>query len=152
MRVRKPRARCAVVALVALAIIASGCLSGPTTLRGQLQSWASNAGYSAIVTQINADLVGLDAGYKQRKLLSLRTACEGFSTDAAQLYTQLPTPDQQITNELGTSLSDFFSASVDCYAASSFQSSKFAQYQRVLTRARALYSKALSQLAGYGVH
>jgi hypothetical protein len=140
------------VVLIGLAVGASACLSGPTTLRGQLQAWANNAGYSAIVTQINADLKGLGAGYRERKLLSLRTACEGFSTDAAQLYTQLPTPDQQITNELGNSLTDFFSASVDCYAATSFQSSKFAQYERVLSRARALYSKALTQLASYGVH
>lgn len=141
-----------VVVLLGTALLAVSCSTGPSTLGGQLKAWANNAGYSADVAQINADLTGLANGYRERKLLALRTACEGFSTDASQLYTQLPTPDHQVTNEFGTALSDFFTASVECYAASSFQSKKFEQYQHQMTTARALYSRALSQLAAYGVH
>ena len=48
----------------------------------------------------NADLVNLANGYEERKLLPLGTVCEGFSSDAASLYGQLPTPDQTITDEL----------------------------------------------------
>jgi hypothetical protein len=138
--------------LLLLALVAASCSSGPTTLSGQLQSWANGAGYSADVAQINADLHNLANGVSERKLLALRTACEGFSTDAAMLYTELPTPDETITNELGTSLSDFFSASVDCYAASSFTSTKFRQYLKEMHTATNLFDEALAQLAAYGVH
>lgn len=139
-------------ALVGVAAAASACSTGPHTLGGQLRAWATNAGYSENVAQINADLKNLQNGYRERKLLSLRTACEGFSTDASQLYTQLPTPDHQITDELGSALSDFFTASVDCYASTSFQSQKFLQYQHVMTTARTIFSRALSQLGSFGVH
>lgn len=141
-----------VVLLVTLALSAASCFGGPSTLGGQLKAWASSSGYSADVAQINADLTGLANGYKERKLLALRTACEGFSTDASQLYTQLPMPDHQLTNEIGTALSDFFTASVDCYAASSFKSKRFEQYQHLMSTARALYSRAVTQLGALGVH
>ena len=149
---RSRRSVLGAAAVVGVGLSAAACSTGPHTLGAQLQAWASNAGYSANVAQINADLKNLQNGYRERKLLSLRTACEGFSTDASQLYTQLPTPDHQITNELGSALSDFFTASVDCYASTSFQSQKFHQYQHVMATARTVFSRALSQLESFGVH
>lgn len=142
----------AVALLAGVALTLSSCSSGPTTLSGKLQAWASAASYSSDVTQINADLVNLQNGYRERKLLPLRTACEGFSTDVATLYGQLPTPDQTITDELGSSLNDFYGASIDCYQASSFSSLKFQQYLTLLRSATTTYRRALSQLAAYGVH
>lgn len=138
--------------LVVVALVAASCSSGPTTLSGKLQAWAKNAGYSTATAQINADLVNLQNGYNERKLLPLRTACEGFSSDAATLYGQLPTPDQTVTLELGSALNDFFTASVDCYATNSFSSSKFQQYLKLMRSATATYGRALSQLAAHGVH
>jgi len=137
---------------VLLAFGATSCHSGPTSLAGQLQAWAGNAGYSGLVAQIAADLKNLHNGYTERRLLPLRTACEGFSSDVGALYTQLPTPDRRITNELASSLTSFFSAAVDCYKASSFSSVEFQRYQTVLRAATLTYEDALARLASYGVH
>ena len=140
------------ILLVGVAFAVASCSTGPTTLRGKLQQWASGASYSSDAAQINADLVNLQNGYRERKLLPLRTACEGFSADAATLYGQLPTPDQTITDELGSSLNNFFGASIDCYQSSTFSSAKFQQYLKLMRSATATYRRALSQLGVYGVH
>lgn len=146
------RRAAAAALLVGVAFAFASCNSGPTTLRGKLQQWASGASFSSDAAQINADLVNLRNGYREQKLLALRTACEGFSADAATLYGQLPTPDQTITDELGSSLNAFFGASVDCYQSKTFSSAKFRQYLKLMRSATATYRRALSQLASDGVH
>jgi hypothetical protein len=140
------------IALGAVVLGAAACSSGPTTLSGQLKAWAANATYSADVVQIREDLTGLNNGFRERKFLALRTECEGFGVDVEALYGELPTPDLTITNELGASLSNYYSAAEDCYYSSSFTSTSFKKYQRLMVSSTKTYQRALGQLAALGVH
>jgi hypothetical protein len=146
-----PRALVAVT-LAAVVLGAAACSGGPTTLSGQLKAWALNATYSADVAQISEDLTALRNGLQERKFLALRTECEGFGVDVEALYGELPTPDLAITNELGASLSSYYTAAEDCYYSSSFTSAKFKTYERLMTSSTKTYKKAVAQLAAYGVH
>ncbi len=121
-------------------------------MSGQLQSWATNATYSADVAQIAQDLTALRNGLRERQLLALRTECEGFADDVEALYGELPTPDETITDELGASLSSYYVAARDCFDSSSFTSSSFTTYERLLASSTKTYERALGQLAAYGVH
>jgi hypothetical protein len=140
------------VTLAAVVLGAAACSNGPTTMSGKLQSWATNATYSADVTLISQDLTGLRNGLKERQFLALRTECEGFGVDVEALYGELPTPDLTITNELGASLSNYYTAAEDCYYSSSLTSAKFKTYERLMTSSGKVYQRALAQLAAYGVH
>jgi len=137
------------VTLGAVVLAATACTSGPTTLSGQLKSWASNATYSADVAQISEDLIGLRNGLNEHEFLQTRTECEGFGVDVETLYGELPTPDQTITDELGASLSSYYSASEDCFYSSSFTSSKFKTYESLMTSAGKTYLRAVGQLDDY---
>ena len=121
-------------------------------MSGKLKSWATNATYSADAAQISEDLTALRNGLKERQLLPLRTECEGFADDVEALYSELPTPDLSITNELGTSLSNYYTAARDCFDASSFTSANFKTYERLMTSSDKTYQRAVEQLAAYGVH
>jgi hypothetical protein len=138
--------------LVAVMLCAAACSSGPTTMSSKLKSWATGATYSADAAQISQDLTGLRNGLKEHQLLPLRTECEGFADDAEALYGELPTPDLTITNELGSSLSNYYTAARDCFDASSFTSSNFKTYERLMTSSGKTYERAVGQLASYGVH
>ena len=142
----------ALVCLVALSISTAACVGGPTTLSGKLQAWANNASYSSDVSQIAQDLTDLNNGLKERQFLALRTACEGFGVDVETLYGYLPTPDYDITQELGTSLANYYTAADDCFYSSSFTSAKFLTYEKLLKSSGVTYQKALAQLGTYGVH
>jgi hypothetical protein len=138
--------------VVGLSISTAACSSGPTTLSGKLQAWANNASYSSDVSQIAQDLTDLHNGLKERQFLALRTACEGFGVDVETLYGYLPTPDYDITQELGTSLANYYTAAEDCFYSSSFTSAKFLTYEKLLKSSGVTYQKALAQLRTYGVH
>ena len=133
----------------AVMLVAAACTNGPTTLAGQMKSWASNATYSADVAQISEDLIGLRNGLKEHKFLQTRTECEGFGVDVEALYGELPTPDLTITNELGASLLSYYSASEDCFYSSSFTSAKFKIYERLSSSAGRTYLRAVGQLDAY---
>jgi hypothetical protein len=140
------------VVLAALTFGAAACGGGPTTLSGQLKSWAATATYSADAAQISEDLTALNNGLRERKFLALRTECEGFGVDVETLYGELPTPDLTITNELGSSLSNYYSAAEDCFYSSSFTSANFKKYERLLVSSGKTYRRAVGQLAAFGVH
>jgi hypothetical protein len=135
--------------LGAVVLVATACSNGPATLSSQLKSWASTASYSADVAQISEDLIALRNGLDEHEFLQTRTECEGFGVDVETLYGELPTPDQTITNELGASLSSYYTASEDCYYSSSFTSAKFKTYERLMTSSGRTYLRAVGQLDTY---
>jgi hypothetical protein len=137
------------VTLGAVVFAATACSSGPTTFSGQMKSWASNATYSADVAQISEDLIGLRNGLAEHEFLQTRTECEGFGVDVETLYGELPTPDQTITDELGASLSSYYTASEDCFYSKSFTSAKFKTYERLMSSAGKTYFRAVGQVDDY---
>lgn len=145
------RRRAALLVALAVAGMLLAACGGGGSLASQLQSWASGASYDADVAQLQSDLTSLAAGLSQRNLPALRTECEGFGVDAETLYGELPTPDETITDELGSSLQGFFTAARSCYDASSFTDSAFRSYQTTLRRSEQTYDRARNQLAAYGV-
>jgi hypothetical protein len=134
------------VTLGVVVLLAAACSSGPTTSAGQMQSWASNATYSADVAQISEDLIGLRNGLAEHEFLQTRTECEGFGVDVETLYGELPTPDETITDELGASLSSYYTASEDCFYSKSFTSAKFKTYESLMASAGKTYFRAVGQV------
>jgi hypothetical protein len=91
------------------------------------------------------------AGIRARDLRGLRTECAGFGVDAETLQGELPTPEQDITDELNNALSGFYNASLECYQASSFTSPAFHRYQSELKSALVLYNDVTKRLYNDGV-
>jgi hypothetical protein len=147
--VRRGVSRFLVAGTLGAVVLAAAACGGPTTLSAQLKSWATTATYSADVAQISEDLIGLRNGVAEHEFLQTRTECEGFGVDVETLYGELPTPDHTITDELGASLTSYYSASEDCFYSSSFASVKFKLYERLMASAGRTYLRAVGQLDAY---
>jgi hypothetical protein len=139
------------LALALLAAGVAGCSNYSGDLANRIGQWATGATYDADNSQILSDLGNLSAGYSERQLLPLRTACEAFGVDVDALYGTLPTPDATLTNELNDALTTFGAASVKCYASASFSSPSFRSYLAELARGKALYAKARQRLLSFGI-
>jgi hypothetical protein len=144
------------VALVA-ALALAGCSNTSGSPSHQVQQWADSSGYTnasgstGLGQFIAGDLAGLKAGLRARDLGALRTACAGFTQDADNLYSELPTPDETLTNEFALSLTEFSEAGADCYQASGFRAAKFLKYEKLLKSGTAEYDRALARLKSFGV-
>lgn len=139
------------LALALLATGVAGCSNYSGDLAQRIGQWAVGASYDADNSQILSDLGNLAAGYSERQLLPLRTACEAFGVDVDALYGNLPTPDETLTNELNDALTTFGAASLKCYDSASFSSPSFRSYLAELARGKALYARARQRLASFGV-
>ncbi|HUY06327.1 MAG TPA: hypothetical protein VMU99_03590 [Acidimicrobiales bacterium] len=138
---------------IAIALTFGSCSSPPVSMRTKMQSWATQQNFVSDDASIRSDLVGIDAGIRLRDLAGLRTDCVGLSADADQIYSTLPSPDVTVTNELNVAFTKYWGPGAQlCYGARSFSSAKMATFERYLVLGRAIYAKAESRIASYGVH
>lgn len=143
------------VALATLLVVSALVLAGCSTYSGgttqQVREWANSAPWDQDNQTIEGDLTDLGNGLRERELRPLRTACAAFPADVSALYNTLPTPDNELTNELNTALTDFDKAATDCYDAKSFTSAPFHAYERELAAGKTAYHAAQQRLLTFGV-
>jgi hypothetical protein len=104
-----------VAALLAGAV--AGCSSGADltgSLDQRMSAWISAAGLSASYATIASDLSKVDKAWSRRDLLSLKTECGLLRGDVANAFGVLPTPDSQLTGQLGRVYEALGTAATKC--------------------------------------
>lgn len=134
---------------LALGGVLQACSNMSGSTAAQVGEWASGAGYSNDVTQLNSDLQSLAAGKQVRDLKALHTACAGFGVDAASLQGELPTPDTMLTDEINGAMTSFYNASLACYRSSSFGSRLFSTYEHDLASGVRQYDLARKRFSDF---
>lgn len=114
-------------------------------------TWASTSSLSANDAQLETDLSGIARGLALRELTPLHTVCEAFSADAATAYSELPTPNQALTDVLSEAYDDFERSGGACYSAPSFESAKMHQFEAELARGKQALAEATALLRSFGV-
>jgi hypothetical protein len=92
--------------------------SAPTA--AQVSDWMTTSGGGAAIGQVEVDSrnVGL-AVSRHDPASAIRTVCALLTTDAQTAIGNLPTPDNQLTNDLNQAYEDAAGAGTDCYNGAS---------------------------------
>jgi hypothetical protein len=110
-------------ALVAVAVLAgslglSACAGADQqgSLSHRVATWASGTGYGQTVGTLLADNRSVDGVIALRRGTgAIHTACGVLETDSANAYSNLPTPDEQLTQEVELASTREAQAGADCY-------------------------------------
>jgi len=135
--------------LFSAAGLLAGCSSGrtPATLAGQVEAWSSSTSFGNGIGVLEADSANVQtvlADHDGAK--ELQTVCLIFGDDARTANENLPTPDQQLTDELAAGYSDDADAASDCYAGAAGSRSRLDRSAQERDRAAVALGAALSRM------
>jgi len=131
--------------LVGLAVLSAGCAGeeqSGTPAQG-LATWARGTGFDATVATLQSDSARV--GEAVRRHLGtgvLHTVCGVLTTDAEQANTELPAPDDALTQDLAKAYSLDYDAGNDCFTGGPRLLARSAREQRA---ADALLRAALAR-------
>jgi hypothetical protein len=134
---------------VALALIASSCTPGGTPA-GKLRAWESAAGYRSSQSLLSTDVDEIANGIRLGPLAALHTACDGLGVDASTAYGNLPTSDEQLTNDLNDEYLALSAAAEDCSEAPSRHGKAIARYRAEIAKAQSAEAAARRRIAAIG--
>ncbi len=101
------------VALLVVAVVLAGCASH-APLRTQVSDWAGTSGIVSLDQQVLDDLSAITKGRAQSSAGAIKTLCDVLNDDAGAAYDELPTPDQQLTNEMNNAFVLLDKGATDC--------------------------------------
>jgi hypothetical protein len=142
------------VALIAASALA-GCAgqdeSGPPAAR--VSAWVSGAGGGSAVGTLEVDSrnIGL-ALSRHDPAAAIKTVCALLSNDAHVAIGNLPTPDQQLTDDLNRAYEDAAAAGDDCYQGSSGTASLLRRSADERSRLMPLLATGLERVAAITGH
>lgn len=144
----KPRT--AIAALVIIAGLASGCTAGGDmagNLPTQVKAWVGGSGMDTLDARLNSDGVAMVSAVATHSLTQLKTACAATRTDASQANSALPTPEQQLTNDLSLAYAHYYDAGQGCLEQKgSIASGAFSAYLIKLEAAKRAIIKAQAEV------
>ena len=106
----------------------------------QVSTWVSGAGAGAAIGTLDVDSKNIDLAFARHDPTdALLTVCLLLANDAQVGIGNLPSPDQQLTDDLNTAYATAYDAGMDCYNGAKGSSS-------LLKRSAAERAKAASQL------
>ena len=108
-------------------------------------------GTGGTVSILDEDLSGIAAGIRLHELKALHTVCAALATDASNGYSQLPTPDQHLTDLLNTAYTTLGNAAVQCAEAGSFSSPHLGRAKTELETGRRALDAAVTRVHRLGV-
>jgi len=105
-----------VVALLALGgTVLGGCAEGGTTAQ-QVTSWVNDQGGGSSIGNVEVDSRNVDLAFQKHNSPSaIREVCDLLSNDAQAGVGNLPSPDQELTDDLDNAFIDATAAGDDCY-------------------------------------
>ena len=139
------------VAVGALALLATGCSNLHGSHAQRVGEWASSANYASNAAQITSDLGFISRATAAHNLRALRTDCGGLGDDVETIYESLPTPDATLSNDLAEASAQLASSASACFAASSFNSADYRSSRRELAAGTAAFDAANKRLRQLGV-
>jgi hypothetical protein len=130
-------------------LLAAGC-AGPDQTGSpsqRMRAWVQGTGFGASVGTLQAD--GQRIGQvtaQNRGAGAIRTDCALLTTDAEAANSNLPSPDDQVTQQLAQAYSLLYGAGTDCYSAGSANRSLMARSARQRTQATTLLDRVLAEI------
>jgi hypothetical protein len=131
---------------------AAGCTGYSGTQAHQVSQWASQYTVVSNDQLVVSDISALRRSLAAKQLKDVTSNCAGLVTDAGTGYGNLPTPDNTLTNELGTAYQDFVNAGSLCASAGSLNSKKITSALSTIARGVVWLDEATRRLAAEGVH
>ena len=148
--VGRPLAYAAAIGVAAIAL--SGCASH-APLRTQISDWAGTSGIVGLDQQVTADLSAITKARPVASPGTMQTLCLVLNDDAGAAYDELPSPDQQLTNELNAAYMELDRGATDCgQGESTADRALIGQAFSEIARGTADLRQASSLLASFGVH
>ena len=149
----RPRWAALTAALTAVLTAASalaGCAgpdqSGPPAAR--VSAWVSGAGGGSAVGTLEVDSRNIDLALSRHDpAAAIKTVCALLSNDAHIAIGNLPTPDQQLTDDLNRAYEDAAAAGDDCYQGSSGTAPRLSRSADERSRLMPLLATALERVA-----
>jgi outer membrane murein-binding lipoprotein Lpp len=117
-RVRRLAPLVVLVAILVGAVLLAGCAgqeqSGTPAVR--VSTWVSGAGGGAAIGTIEVDSRNIDQALAHHNsAAAIKEVCALLTNDAETAIGQLPTPDNQLTDDLNNAYTDGAAAGDDCY-------------------------------------
>ncbi|HEX3459635.1 MAG TPA: hypothetical protein VHT49_01910 [Acidimicrobiales bacterium] len=107
----------------------------------QVTEWVSGAGAGSSIGTVEVDIKNVNLAFSQRDPAGeIRSVCGLLVTDAGTANGNLPTPDQQLSDDLATAYATAYDAGTDCYNGSGGN-------QKLLATSATLRAKAQAQMA-----
>lgn len=149
-----PRWAALTVALMVASALA-GCAgpdqSGPPAAR--VSAWVSGAGGGSAVGTLEVDSRNIDLALSRNDpAAAIKTVCALLGNDAHIAIGNLPTPDQQLTDDLNRAYEDAAAAGDDCYRGSSGTASLLRRSADERSRLMPLLAAALERVAAITGH
>jgi hypothetical protein len=136
---------------MATVAVLGGCAPYTGTPVHKVHEWvAQNAFVSDNDTVVN-DVIRVREAVKIGTVKQVVTICGGFASDVGTTYTTLPTPDQELTNDLNAADVLFVDASTACSGVSSVTSPVMKSSLAKLTSGLVYLVKAQRRLRSFGV-
>jgi hypothetical protein len=109
----------ALLVTVASSMVAGCTLDQTGTPASQISGWLTTSGGGAAIGQVEVDSRNVNlAVSRHNSPAALKEVCALLTTDAQTAIGNLPTPDNQLTNDLNTAYEDAATAGNNCYNGS----------------------------------
>jgi len=138
-----------VAVAILVGLTSAGCagLEASGSLSQQVTTWEQGTSFGSTVGTLQADDARVTTVVDEhRGTGALHADCGVLTTDAEAANSNLPTPDQQLTDELTKAYTLEYNAGVDCYQAGATNRRLLAQSLRERVQARASLAAALSRV------
>ena len=146
-------------AAVAVALMAASALAGCAgpdqsgSPAARVSAWVSGAGGGSAVGALEVDSRNIDLALSRHDpAAAIKTVCALLSNDAHVAIGNLPTPDQQLTDDLNRAYEEAATAGDDCYRGSSGSTSLLRRSADERSRSMPLLAAALERVAAITGH
>jgi len=141
----------AVTAAVAVGSLAlAGCAGQEQagTPAHQVTEWVTGAGAGSSIGTVEVDIKNVNLAFSQHDPAGeIRSVCGLLVTDAGTANGNLPTPDQQLSDDLSNAYATAYDAGTDCYNGSGGNQKLLATSVTLRAKAEAQMATALARIA-----
>ena len=130
----------------------AGCTSYTGSKANQVRQWASLSSVSANDKLVVQDIAAIKRSIRAKQLKDVTSNCSGLVFDTGTAYGNLPSPDNNLTNELNVAYEHFANAGSSCAALGSLRSTRMRAALATIATGVVALDKATRLLAADGVH
>ncbi|MGH9096927.1 MAG: hypothetical protein ACRDWB_05840 [Acidimicrobiales bacterium] len=150
MRVSRPAGTAVVAAAVVIGSMAlAGCAAQEQsgTPAHRLTAWVNGAGAGGSIGTVEVDIKNVNLAFHQHDPAGeIRSVCGLLVDDAGTANGNLPTPDQQLSDDLSAAYATAYDAGTDCYNGANGDQKLLATSASLRTRAQTQMNTALDRI------
>lgn len=152
-RLRVVGATFAVMSLASVALAGCSGQEQSGTPAQQVSVWVAGAGAGSSIGTIEVDIKNVDLAFSQHDPSGqIRSVCALMASDAGIGNGNLPTPDQELSNDLSTAYATAYDAGTDCYKGAGSNSKLLATSAAGRTRTNTQLTTALDRITSITGH